>query len=94
MGQECGIHGCAVRLKDSRNLDLHRQSHRGAGASQLFACTLCSADAAAAAPDSGKATTFATWPKLALHLWRAHRVDMELLSCRQCPDFRSFTRFE
>ena len=32
------------------------------------------------------------WAKVAMHLWREHQIDMELLTCPQCPQFRSFNR--
>ena len=31
------------------------------------------------------------WSKLAQHMWRKHKIDMELYKCPQC-NFRSFTR--
>jgi ribosomal protein L34E len=32
------------------------------------------------------------WSKVAMHLWREHRIDMELMTCDKCPEFRAFNR--
>ena len=89
MGVECGISGCAVRLKDQFNLDFHRKCHRE-GTCNLFECPECSN---AESQSSNKASKFGSWQRLALHLWRLHRLDMELYSCPNCSTFRSFTRY-
>jgi hypothetical protein len=89
MGVECGVDGCAIRLRESRNLDLHRKSHRSQPPN-LFECPECSNSEFRT--DSVETFAFRSWPKLALHLWRCHRVDMELFSCPDCKNFRSYTR--
>ncbi len=35
---------------------------------------------------------FPFWSKLALHLWRHHRLDLELFACPECDNFRCFSR--
>lgn len=90
MGNECGIDGCAIRLKDSRNLELHRSCHRSED-SNIFECPECSSPDFRT--DLAEVSAFSSWPKLALHLWRVHMMDMELLSCPNCKGFRSYTRF-
>jgi len=74
MGEECRVDNCAVRLKDSVKLELHRSSHLPNGDHQCPECT----------------ETFQAWPRCAIHLWREHRLDMELYSCHSC-EYRSFT---
>ena len=91
MGVECGVSGCAIRLKDSRNLDLHRKCHR-TDARNAFECPECLNNEFGTGA-SEEAASFRSWPKLALHLWRVHRLDMELLTCPDCKKFRSYTRF-
>lgn len=73
MGYECGVDGCAVRLKDMIKLELHRDCHKNGG---TFKCPECD-------------DNFVTWPKCALHIWRAHNQDMELYSCQKCQ-YKSF----
>ena len=84
MGSECGVDGCAVRLKQEDNLAYHRRCHVpntgepvGGKKSKHLAC-----------PECGE--RFAMWSPLAMHLWRVHRVDMELHACPQCQDFKSY----
>ena len=43
-----------------------------------FRCTECT-------------TRLPSWAKMACHLWRKHRIDMELYKCQEC-NFRSFTK--
>eukprot|EP00088_Acartia_fossae_P035053 TRINITY_DN3606_c0_g1_i1.p1 TRINITY_DN3606_c0_g1~~TRINITY_DN3606_c0_g1_i1.p1 ORF type:complete len:1271 (+),score=290.21 TRINITY_DN3606_c0_g1_i1:63-3875(+) len=74
MGRECGVDGCAVRLKSNEKLSMHRKCHTK---TDNFECTEC--------PSSN----FRTWPKCALHMWRAHNQDMELYTCDTC-DYKSF----
>ena len=86
MGSECGVDGCGVRLKELDNMEYHRRCHvEGGGGDdgggpkekrRPLACPEC--------PE-----TFSMWALLAQHLWRAHRVDMELHSCPQCT-FKSY----
>ena len=94
MGLECGIGGCAVRLKDSRNLDYHRKTHRDGNCNQ-FECLECSNSEVRNHESSSNVETskFSSWQRLSLHLWRIHRLDMELFSCPQCETFRSYTRY-
>ena len=84
MGSECGVDGCGVRLKDQDNMEYHRRCHAGGSGGSgdgprkrpPLACPEC--------PEA-----LSMWALLAQHLWRAHRVDMELHSCQQCP-FKSY----
>ena len=79
MGSECGADGCGVRLKGEDNMEYHRRCHAESDGSKKqspFACPEC--------PE-----VFSVWALLAQHLWRAHRVDMELHSCQQC-NFKSY----
>ena len=68
MGEECGVDGCAVRLKDEEQLSLHRQAHVDDG---TFSCPLC-------------AETSPSWGVASIHLWRVHALDLGLLRCSSC----------
>ena len=86
MGSECGVDGCGVRLKGQDNMEYHKRCHADVSGGDdgtrkrrrppPLACPEC--------PEA-----FSMWALLAQHLWRAHRVDMELHSCQQCT-FKSY----
>lgn len=78
MGAKCQVSGCGVRLRDVDKLVYHRRCHDNKG--ETFKC-----------PECGVSKKF--WRNAALHLWRDHKLDMELLTCDQCPGFRAFTRW-
>lgn len=69
------VNECAVRLNDIEKLNYHRKCHKE---DRGFNCQECGKE-------------FEKWQGLALHLWRAHKMDMELYSCNLCDSFRSFT---
>jgi len=92
MGVECGTGGCAVRLRDPENLAYHRKSHRGENCN-IFDCPECSSPEIRESGNSSEHSSFGSWQRLALHLWRVHRLDMELYSCPDCSSFRSFTKY-
>eukprot|EP00095_Tigriopus_kingsejongensis_P004445 maker-scaffold168_size293125-snap-gene-0.17 protein:Tk04445 transcript:maker-scaffold168_size293125-snap-gene-0.17-mRNA-1 annotation:"hypothetical protein L798_07469" len=75
MGVECGIHACATRFKCPDKLSYHRRCH---GSLEHLSCLECK-------------DTFEHWKPLALHLWSKHKIDMELLKCDHCEEFRSFS---
>ena len=68
MGEECGVGGCALRLKEEEQISLHRRSHADDG---TFVCPLCTEPAP-------------TWSVASIHLWRAHSLDLGLLKCSSC----------
>jgi len=65
MGSMCEINDCAIRLKDSENLRLHRQAHNGSVYQCPLSCT--------------RVTN--TWSAMSVHLWREHCLDLELHQC-------------
>ena len=74
----CAIDGCGVRLVDPDTLDYHRRSH---GQNDSFNCLECD--------ETFRASQ--GWSGIAMHLWRSHKVDMELLCCDQCQ-FRAYSK--
>ena len=93
-GTECGTNNCAVRLKDSEKLDYHKRCHKDSDDKLgiCFECPECKRESAEDKKDA-KDTKYSSesWKKMALHLWRAHEIDMELFSCDICHDFKEFT---
>ncbi len=91
MGAECGVGDCAVRMRSAVNLERHRKSHADPESAVGFRCTECQAE-------NTESSRFEYWSELALHLWRKHRVDMELFRCEECEGkndgagFRCFTQ--
>ena len=62
--------------------DLLDRSCHSSGDPDTFYCPRCPRDTS---------PTFSSWKAAALHLWKEHRLDMELYSCDLCLDFRSYT---
>ncbi|XP_039284831.1 zinc finger protein 236 isoform X2 [Nilaparvata lugens] len=78
--RECGIDGCELRYEHGSNLVYHQQCHDKSKAGQLaFTCAECGASQS-------------KWPSMAIHLWRVHNIDMELISCEQCSYKTYFTK--
>lgn len=81
MGSECGVRGCAVRLKDAEKLEYHRKCHAegkaGAPASVL-SCPECTG-------------AYTDWQRMSMHLWNKHRIDMELYNCDVCHSYKSYS---
>ncbi len=91
MGAECGVGDCAVRMRSEENLDRHRRSHADLQSAVGFRCTECPEVGGEDGP-----AEFQFWSQLAMHLWRKHKIDMELFGCPECGDkedgFRCFTQ--
>uniref|UniRef100_A0A1A9X339 C2H2-type domain-containing protein n=1 Tax=Glossina brevipalpis TaxID=37001 RepID=A0A1A9X339_9MUSC len=70
---KCSLKGCAFRFKKSETLDYHRKCHdENSKSPQAAFCPEC------------KSHDFNNWNTLHTHLWRNHRIDMELYSCELC----------
>ncbi|XP_014099188.3 uncharacterized protein [Bactrocera oleae] len=68
---KCTVAGCAFRFKKSITLDYHIKCHNSESQPQSMACPECKAP-------------FTNWNSLHTHLWRTHKIDMELYSCELC----------
>ena len=98
-GIECGIEGCAVRLKEQVKLSYHRKCHQDVTESinaTIYQCPECRKEAENKDNARGRAEPLEvyqseTWKRMSLHLWRSHKVDMELYSCDVCNEFKEFT---
>jgi hypothetical protein len=79
IGLKCARSGCGLRFKASDLIGYHERCHDDEGEG-----TKC--------PECGT-REFKNWNTLHTHLWRAHKIDMELYSCHMC-DFKTpiFTR--
>ena len=95
-GTECGLDGCAVRFKDKDKLDYHRKCHNKENNQEcaIYRCPECIQEKSSITQNdevSIKIYNAESWKSLALHLWRVHKVDMELYSCDICHEFKEFT---
>ena len=95
-GTECGVAGCAVRLKDKNKLVYHRKCHKIADnkTSAAFQCQECQPEKSSGIQSNDSPLEIyssESWKRLALHLWRVHKIDMELYSCDICNEFKEFT---
>ena len=94
-GTACGIIGCAVRLRDKALLDYHRKCHKTTeDMSTMFHCLECEVEIPSQKQSNSTSSnvyTSESWKRMALHLWRAHKIDMELYSCNICHEFKEFT---
>ena len=75
-----------VRLIDPEKLNYHREKCHDP-TTNAYICPECQQHS-----DKGKLKFSGVWSKVAMHLWREHRIDMELLRCPVCPQFRAFNR--
>ncbi|XP_055913681.1 uncharacterized protein LOC129947225 [Eupeodes corollae] len=70
-GTKCNFEGCSFRFKKPDVSDYHKRCHN-TDDSRLMVCPEC------------KSTNFSNWNTLHTHLWRTHKIDMELHSCELC----------
>ncbi|XP_004525701.1 uncharacterized protein LOC101449340 [Ceratitis capitata] len=68
---KCTVAGCAFRFKKSTTLDYHIKCHTSDPNPPSMVCPECKA-------------SFTNWNSLHTHLWRGHKIDMELYSCELC----------
>ncbi|XP_036337502.1 general transcriptional corepressor trfA [Rhagoletis pomonella] len=68
---KCTITGCAFRFKKSNTLEYHIKCHSSDSSPVSMACPECK-------------VPFTNWNSLHTHLWRTHKIDMELYSCELC----------
>ena len=82
IGTQCDKGRCGVRLIDLEKLEYHK-NHCHDKSGNDFVC-----------PECLKANIRFTgnWGKIVMHLWRSHNIDMELLTCDKCPEFRAFNK--
>lgn len=73
--EKCDINGCSWQFKVASNLDYHRKCH---GMQKVIVCPECQNE-------------FRNWNALLTHLWRLHRIDLELFSCEFEGKFLKFT---
>ncbi|XP_076111464.1 uncharacterized protein LOC143079769 [Mytilus galloprovincialis] len=72
--EKCSVVGCYAKFKTKESLDIHQKCHADSGTS--FLCPHCSHQ-------------FQNWRLIRFHLWKAHKVDTDLLECDICHDFRT-----
>lgn len=83
IGFPCNRGRCGVRLNDLEKLKYHRERCHDEENNE-YMCPECF--------DKKSEKFSGLWAKVAMHLWREHKIDMELLACDKCPQFRAFNR--
>ena len=70
---QCRVERCSVRFTCEQYRNMHERCHVG---TKSFKCCEC--------------TTFTAnnWTRVMTHMWRAHKIDLDLYSCDKC-NFRS-----
>ncbi|XP_054732711.1 uncharacterized protein LOC129240758 isoform X1 [Anastrepha obliqua] len=68
---KCTVAGCVFRFKKSSTLEYHMRCHSNDSSPPSKACPECKG-------------SFTNWNSLHTHLWRTHKIDMELYSCELC----------
>ena len=85
-GTPCNRGRCGVRLSDPQKLQYHREKCHDPLTND-YICPECQ--------DSNDGRKFSgVWSRVAMHLWREHQIDLELLKCpyANCIQFRAFNR--
>lgn len=74
---KCSIKGCPLRFDKEESLKRHEECHVN-GNKKQFMCLVCK-------------TKFSIWRICSMHMWKCHSIDLDLLTCPMCNDFKSFT---
>ena len=71
---QCDQKGCSYNFQSREKLNMHQACHAELGGFECFK----------------EGCDFATkkWKKCSFHLWKNHRIDLDLLSCSICPDLK------
>ncbi|XP_018326396.1 zinc finger protein 569 isoform X2 [Agrilus planipennis] len=76
---KCSIKGCELRFAREDTRKRHESCHID-GHKKQFACTECG-------------VKFSIWRICSTHLWKCHKIDMDLLTCPMCNDFKANSCF-
>ena len=84
LGTSCNRGRCGVRLSDPQKLKYHREKCHDPDSND-YICPECG--------DNGRKFS-GVWSRVAMHLWREHQIDLELMKCpyANCLQFRAFNR--
>lgn len=75
----CSVKGCLLRFQNPVTRKQHEACHVNQEKSQ-FMCPACK-------------ETFSIWRICNQHLWRNHKIDVGLLSCSMCNNFKSNSEY-
>ncbi|CAL4060914.1 unnamed protein product, partial [Meganyctiphanes norvegica] len=76
---KCPIRTCKYKFSSEENLTIHRKIHGGKGEERTFFCLHCD-------------TKFDKWVSCQLHLWKNHQLDVDLLTCGICNQYKTTTQ--
>ncbi|XP_053402833.1 uncharacterized protein LOC123550398 [Mercenaria mercenaria] len=78
LNTKCEKEGCTLRFKDEETMRQHLQCHiDDAGVTgPQFKCTACE-------------ETFDTWRVARIHMWKIHRISIDMISCPLCDLYKT-----
>ncbi|XP_042863119.1 zinc finger X-chromosomal protein-like [Penaeus japonicus] len=77
---KCPVHTCKYKFSSEENLQQHKACHGQAenGEERVFICNRCF-------------LKYDKWAMCQLHLWKAHELDIDLLTCGICHTYKTPT---
>lgn len=75
----CSVKGCPLRFQNPDTRKQHEACHVNQE-KRHFMCPVCK-------------ETFSIWRICKLHLWKSHKIDVGLLSCSMCNNFKSHSEY-
>jgi uncharacterized protein YfbU (UPF0304 family)/uncharacterized protein YbaR (Trm112 family) len=74
---KCSIKGCPLRFDKEESRKRHEDCHVDQNKKQ-FMCPVCK-------------TKFSIWRICSMHMWKCHSIDLGLLTCPMCNQFKSYS---
>ncbi|XP_046751707.1 zinc finger protein 568-like isoform X2 [Diprion similis] len=76
---KCVHQGCLYKFSNEEMMHQHANYHIDSQHAHAFKCNIC------------KDVKFSKWKPCSLHLWKEHKIDIDLLSCKMCETYKSST---
>ncbi|XP_046602032.1 zinc finger protein 569 isoform X1 [Neodiprion lecontei] len=76
---KCMHQGCLYKFSNKELMHQHANCHMDSQHAHAFKCNIC------------KDVKFSKWKPCSLHLWKEHKIDIDLLSCKMCETYKSAT---
>ncbi|XP_063977954.1 zinc finger protein 836-like [Diachasmimorpha longicaudata] len=75
----CKYRGCVHKFSSKELMQEHANCHMDSGTVNSYKCSIC------------QDVKFVKWRGCLIHLWKKHQVDIDLLSCPICKDYKTAT---
>lgn len=76
---KCTHQGCLYKFSTEDIMQQHANCHMDSQHAHAFKCIVC------------RDVKFSKWKPCSLHLWKEHKIDVDLLSCKICKTYKSAT---